>query len=170
MSENENDTPSKPGPKPFLTEARKKEVCAILAIGGTRETAAQYVGCSTETIRRAALSDPAFAEELRKAEFGVETLLLKCIQNATQEVSLGGAAAWEPERLYPERYGRRDPHTITREQLTELLRQLAAELARDDPADERRQQLLARLEALVRPAPSFPAAPEASHRFDSEKS
>ena len=48
--------------KPTITEPMKNEICAILAVGGTRKMAAQYIGCSVRTICRMARRDPHFAE------------------------------------------------------------------------------------------------------------
>ena len=39
-----SDENSKPGRKPVLDDAKRREICAILAIGGTRRMAARYVG------------------------------------------------------------------------------------------------------------------------------
>ena len=63
---------SRPGRKPLLDEAKRREICEILAVGGTRTLAACYVGCSLDTIARTAKRDRAFAKQLRKAEVECE--------------------------------------------------------------------------------------------------
>jgi hypothetical protein len=63
-----SDENSKPGRKPGLDDAKRREICAILAIGGTRRMAAHYVGCSVDTVGRTALCDPAFAAQIRRSK------------------------------------------------------------------------------------------------------
>lgn len=99
-----------PARKLLLDEAKQREICAILAIGGTRVVAALYVGCSTSTIARLAKRDPDFALRLKRAEADMEILQLQNIRQASK--SSWNAAAWILERRLPERYGKRSPHTI----------------------------------------------------------
>ena len=98
---------SRPGRKPLLDEAKRREICKVLAVGGTRTMAAAYVGCSLDTIARAAKRDRAFAEELRRASVECEIRCLRNLSKAAQEPKNWRAAAWMLERLYPERYARR---------------------------------------------------------------
>jgi hypothetical protein len=115
--------------------------------------AARYVGCHPETIRKTALRDPEFAEQIRKAEVNSEIVLLRSIQTASQDVKQWRASAWALERLFPERYGRRSPCTITVEQLTELIRQLGTIVVSEIPVKQYRERILARLaELIVSPA------------------
>jgi len=109
-----SDENSKPGRKPVLDDAKRREICAILAIGGTRRMAAHYVGCSVDTVGRTALRDPAFADQIRKAEVGSEILFLRNLRDACQDAKQWRAATWALERFFPDRYGRRTPRTITR--------------------------------------------------------
>jgi len=64
------DTNRRRGRPPLLDAAKRREICAIVACGGTRTVAARYVGCSIDTIARAAERDPVFAEQIRRAELG----------------------------------------------------------------------------------------------------
>ena len=98
---------SRPGRKPLLDEAKRREICEILAVGGTRTMAAAYVGCSLDTIARTAQRDRMFAKQLRKASVECEICCLRNLSNAAQDPKNWRAAAWALERLYPERYGRR---------------------------------------------------------------
>lgn len=137
-----------------LDAAKRREICAILSVGGTRAMAATYVGCATATIRATARRIPEFAEQLRKTELGPEITFLKAIQAAAGDVKQWRAAAWALERLFPERYAKRPPESITLEQLTELMKTLAEIIAGEVPVKRYRQRLLARLaELLAEPPP-----------------
>jgi hypothetical protein len=132
-----------------LDATKRREVCAILAVGGTRLMAATYVGCVPATIRATAKRIPEFDEQLRKAELGPEITFLKSIQAAAGDVKQWRAAAWALERLFPERYARRAPDTITIEQMNEIIQALAEIIAGEVPVKTYRQRLLARLAELL---------------------
>ena len=133
----------------ILDDDKKRQVFAILAVGGTRLMAAQYVGCHVETIRKTAIHDPAFAEQLRKAELGPELTFLRNIQQASKDPKQWRASAWALKRLYPDRYGRRPPNSITPEQLAEVVRELGTIVVGEVPAKEFRQNVLIRLSELL---------------------
>src|SRR5579859_1116455 len=84
---------SRPGRKPLLDEAKRRQICEILEIGGTRTMAAAYVGCSLDTIARAAKRDRAFAKELRKASVECEIRCLRNLSRAAENPSQWRAAA-----------------------------------------------------------------------------
>ena len=136
-----------------LDATKRREVCAILAVGGTRVMAAAYVGCATSTIRARALRDPEFAEQLRKAELSSEITFLKSIQAAAADVKQWRAAAWALERLFPERYARRAPDTITVEQMNEIIQALAGIMVGEVPVKRYRQRLLERLAEMLADRP-----------------
>jgi hypothetical protein len=115
--------------------------------------AAAYVGCATSTIRSRAVRDPEFAEQLRKAELSAELTLLKSIQTAASDVKQWRAAAWALERLFPERYARRLPESITIEQMTEIIKALAGIIVGEVPVKRYRQRLLERLAELLAERP-----------------
>jgi hypothetical protein len=137
----------------ILDETKRREVCAILAVGGTRLMAASYVGCAPATIRSRAVRDPEFAEQLRKSELSAEITFLKSIQAAVGDVKQWRAAAWALERLFPERYARRAPDSITIEQMTEIIKALAGIIVGEIPGKKLRQRVLARLGELLADRP-----------------
>jgi len=136
----------------MLDDVKRREICAILAIGGSRTMAACYVGCSLDTIARTALRDPAFADQIRKATVGCELLFLRNLQSAAQDTRRWRAVAWALERFYPDRYGRRPPRTITYRQLRQGLRQVGAGLMSDIPSAADRQRVIDRLDQMARTA------------------
>jgi hypothetical protein len=132
-----------------LDEFMMREICAILAVGCGRATAAQYVGCHPDTIRNTAQRDPQFAAELERAESKHEVKHLAFINKAAEEGRYWRAAAWALERKYPGRYGRRRPDTFTIEQVSHVLAQFAGVILDEVSEEAQRGRILARLSALT---------------------
>lgn len=137
----------KGGRPPALDEVKQGQICAILAVGCSRRTAAHYVGCAANTIRNTALRDPKFNEQLKKAECKLEFVQMKHIHEAAKSKQYWRAAAWALERRYPDRYGQRHPATITVDQVSQFLAQFA-QIVMDELPAKYRQQVLSRLDAL----------------------
>jgi len=123
----------------MLDELKMREICAILAIGGTRRVAAAYVGCSVDTIRRTALRDDDFALRLTRAETEMEVMQLSNIRQASK--SSWNAAAWVLERCRPERYGKRNPPTIPLADLQDAFAGAMELVNHFLPSDEAREDL-----------------------------
>ena len=124
----------------LLDLKKQNEICAVLAMGGTRARAAEYVGCSPETIRNTALREPEFAERLRKAGAQHEITLLARIDSASKQKDGGWrAAGWILQRLYPERYARKAKF-LSPVQVGIVIAQFADVLTRGirDPEDRRK--------------------------------
>ncbi|HEX4132471.1 MAG TPA: hypothetical protein VHZ24_20740 [Pirellulales bacterium] len=135
-----------------LGEGRRREVCAILAVGGTREVAAHYVGCSEAAILATALKHDDFREQLHRSESQHEISHLQNIQVAAKKEQNWRASVWALERKYPQRYGRRRPDVITTEQFAFLLTQLGEIVAKVVRDDTDRQRVLKRLRLLMAPS------------------
>jgi len=86
-----------------LTEPKRKEILAILAYGGSRNDAADYVGCAKSTLSQTIARDAAFYEQIKRAEAGGKVRHLKHVA----EADAWQASAWFLERKYPEEFGRR---------------------------------------------------------------
>ena len=138
---------AKRGRPPSLDEAKCNEILTILSVGGTRQLAAAYVGCSVRTIQNTAERCPEFGDVLRKREQSFEVAFLDNIRTAAKEPRYWRAAAWALERLIPERYGRRSPDVITLEQMHGLMAQLAKILSEEVP-EHFRKNVLKRLGAV----------------------
>lgn len=137
------------GRPPILDEAKQREICAILAVGCSRATAARYVGCHPDTIRNTALRDEAFAEALGQAESKHEVRHLTFINKAAEEGRYWRAAAWALERRFPSRYGRRRGDLFTAEQVSHVLAQFAGAILDEVPDAEQQERILARLTGLT---------------------
>jgi hypothetical protein len=137
------------GRRRMLDEGKQREICAILAVGCNRQTAARYVGCHPSTIRRTALSDKKFRRAIRHAESKHEILHLTHINTAAKEGRYWRAAAWALERKYPARYGHREPHMFTIEQVSQVLAQFADVMLEEVPKAAHRKRILARLTDLT---------------------
>jgi hypothetical protein len=139
---------AKCGRRPVLDDNKRREVCAILSMGGSRRLAARYVCCAPKTIRNTAERDPEFLAQLRQAEGQHELLYLRSIQSAAKKDQYWRAAAWVLERRYPERYAQRRPGTVTVPQIIELLAQFAEIIVQELPHGDDQQRVLGRLELL----------------------
>ena len=137
------------GRSPLLTENKRREICEILSAGGRRRLAARYVGCTVDLICRTAARDPEFAAQLVKAEANAEILFLRRLQTASEDVKQWRAALMALERLFPARYARRKPRTITLEELAVALRELGASLMSEIPDENVRRRVLTRLDELA---------------------
>jgi hypothetical protein len=95
----------------MIQAPEKVKICAILKKGGTRDMAAQAIGCHPRTIYRAAQNDPEFAKEMVEAEISIEDICLTSISDAAKDSKNWRAAFKLLERVYPERYapGKRAP-------------------------------------------------------------
>jgi hypothetical protein len=132
-----------------LDAGKKEQVIALVAVGCGRRIAARYVGCSTRTIRRAALRDAAFAARLRQAQHHAEVHYLQQIRKAAQKEQYWRAAAWVLEHTIPERYARRNPAVITVDQIAALLAHFARIVVEEIPVPQFRQRALKRLTRLA---------------------
>ena len=139
---------AKCGRRPVLNEIKRREILAILAVGCSRRTAANYVGCSVSTIQNTAERDPKFAEDLRHAEHQSEIAYLKNIQKAARKEQYWRAAAWALERRNPEEYARRGPDVITVDQIRLLLAEFTEIVVSEVPIPLYRKNVLKRLRAL----------------------
>ena len=136
--------------RPALDDEKKKIVVRILRKGHSRRRAAEFVGCSPSTIRRAALRDPAFSESIAKAESESELLCLNSIKEAGMEKRYWRAAAWLLERRYPEDYAARQPATVPMSQIPDLVQEVA-DLLMDESLDlEIQKRIRRRVTALGR--------------------
>ena len=87
-----------------LTEIKKREVCALLAAGGTMRFAGDYVGCSVKTIRNEADRDPEFGRDIHEAQLSAQLEPLRALRR--KATTHWRAAAWLLERSRPEHFAR----------------------------------------------------------------
>lgn len=147
-----------------LLDARQRaDICAILALGGTRSLASRYVGCDPLAIRRTAAADPAFLEQLELAEARHEILHLKLLADAFKAKPDWRASAWVLERKYPARYAGRKADTLTTQQVSQLVSSFADVVLDVVPAEFHRR-ILKRLSQLMRQAGKKPPATKAGDR------
>jgi len=93
-----------------ITEAKQKEILAILTIGGSRNDAADYVGVGKSTLHDTIARDADFAEQIKKAEAAGKIRHMRKIDKASQ----WQASAWFLERKYPAEFGNRprEPESV----------------------------------------------------------
>lgn len=137
------------GRPPVLDAYKKREICVVLAMGGSRAIAARYVNCHPDTIRNTAQRDLEFALALEQAESKNEVRHLAFINKAAEEGRYWRAAAWVLERKYPSRYGARRPDMFTVEQVSHVLAQFAGVILAEVPDASQRERILLRLSDLT---------------------
>lgn len=145
---NPTSSKTKRGRPPALDEVKRREICAILAMGGSRRLASQYVGCAPTTIPNTAARDPEFQAQLCQAESRHELGYLQSIQAASRKEQYWRAAAWALEHHYPQRYAVRNPGVVTLEQITQMLAQFAEIIVQEVPDPDEQKRIINRLESL----------------------
>ena len=130
-----------------LDAIKQREICAIIAVGGSRRTAAKYVGCAPSTIQRTIANDEDFAKRVARAEADLEIIQLSNIGQAGKKS--WNASAWLLERVYPERFGKRSPATIPIQQIDDVLTRLAAVIRKEVPEPERVKRLVKQIQRML---------------------
>ncbi len=102
-----------------LDDAKRREICALVAGGCGLREAARYVRCNINTIRREAERNPEFDERLRSSETYAQLSPLRAMQHAVG--THWRAAAWMLERAFPNRFAKPDPGAFGARQARELL-------------------------------------------------
>jgi len=133
----------------ILDEKQKDAIIAIITVGCTRYTAARYVGCQPADIRREIGRNREFAQQVARAEEAAEFYYLSQIKAAAKKEQYWRAAAWVLERRNPNRYAARGAHTITFDQLTRLMTQIAEIVGGEIKDAETRVKILKRFQQLT---------------------
>ena len=131
-----------------LSEVKKREILAIAAVGCSRQTAADYVGCTLNDITRETEVDEAFGDTLLRNESGAEISFVRNIQDAAKKSQYWRAAAWLLERRYPVDFSVKKPGKITVGQVRNLLSELTKIIAEEVPVLYR-ATVIKRLDRLV---------------------
>jgi hypothetical protein len=142
-------------PRTLLDEYKKREILALLAVGCSQRVAAMYVGCSPDTIRRAAAREESFAQRLNQAVNSAQVTFLNSIHRAAKKEQYWRAAAWALERLNPEDFGPPKSEMLTLAQAAGLVSELARIVMEEIPVAKHRQAVIKRLEALLAGLPSI---------------
>ena len=116
-----------------LDDYKRREVCALVSAGCGIEGAARYVGCNAVTIRREALRNPDFHEQLRNAELTCELEPLRAMKRAA--ATHWRAAAWLLERTQPDRFARREANSLTPAEIDGVIARIAEEIL-DELSDQ----------------------------------
>ena len=131
--------------KSKLTPQEQNDVLAVLSLGGSRTAAARRVCRSPHILQREIIEHPRFAEQVAKAEEGIEVLCLSHIRKAVQKEQYWRAAAWILERRLPDRYGTKKANTLTAEQMQKFMATCMQIIAEELPDEKRREQIFSRL-------------------------
>jgi hypothetical protein len=120
-----------------FSESPWQTLMALLKGGLPRRAAANYLGISPATIAERMARDPLFAADVRQAEMFCQIRLLELMLRHSERS--WRAAAWLLERLYPERYAKREPSATSQPDAKVLaLRKLVAKIDRERDAQRER--------------------------------
>lgn len=139
----------KPPQSQILDELTQQKVCAVLALGCSRKTAADYLGCSPELIRSTARRRKEFAVQATKSEAICEISALTQLSKALKDERNWRAVIWLLERRFPDRYGLRAPRSASPRQVIEVMNQLIDVVAGEVHDAEDQRRVVARLQSLV---------------------
>jgi hypothetical protein len=128
-----------------LTLKEQSEALAILSAGCSRAAAARCIRCSPYILKREIMENINFAEQVAKAEEGVELFYISRIRSASLKEQYWRAAAWALERRLPDRYGQKKPGSLTAEQVQKFLASYLQIIADEVPDNELRTKILNRL-------------------------
>jgi len=104
-----------------LTQREREEVLAILTLGCSRAAAARSVMRSPQFLRCMIASDPEFAEQVAKAESGMEVFCMSHIRQAIAKNQNCRTALWLLERRLPNQYAAKKPETLTPEHVQKFI-------------------------------------------------
>jgi hypothetical protein len=141
---------AKPGRPPVLDEGKQREIVAIISMGCSRRTAAQYVGCAPSTIQNTAERNEKFAEKLDRGRSQAVVTHVKNINSAAKKAQYWRAAAWALERLNPEEFAAPHPNAITLEQASRVIDYFARIVIEAVPVDAYRKSIVKRVEELTK--------------------
>jgi hypothetical protein len=114
---------------PSLTEFQKGQICSAITLGSDRSTACAFAGATVAQFRAAVQQDPAFENEVIRAEAQAEVRHLGNIHKAAQDEKNWRTSVWWLERHAPERFGRRAPLTLSVDQVVALAEHFVEALA-----------------------------------------
>lgn len=133
----------------ILDELAQQKVCAVLALGCSRKTAADYLGCGPALISKTARRNPQFAEQLAKAESACEVSALTQFGKALKDERNWRAVAWLLERRFPDRYGRRKSRSTTPRQVAVVMNQLIDVVSSEITDLNERKRIVQRMQSVV---------------------
>ena len=133
-----------------LDDTKRREVCAMVSAGSGIERAAKYVGCNPSTIRREALRNADFHDQLRRAELAAELEPLQLLRK--KAATHWRAAAWLLERVNPHRFNKQDVNRLTKDQVEELFEEILEVIDSEMPDQETRIRVRVSIGAAIRQA------------------
>jgi hypothetical protein len=116
-------------PQP-LNDGQRRLVCALLALGATRRSAAEFADCRRLDLEAELKRDPAFKLQVLQSELRPEINNLRTLLEAARDPKQWRAAAWALERLYPERYAPQKRNTLQPHDLQIFEKDLKLRLAK----------------------------------------
>jgi hypothetical protein len=132
-----------------LTTEKKNQIFAILTVGCDRETAANYVGCTTADIHRAMDEDASFAAEVRRTEASSEFNIMRVVHKAAEDVKNWRAGVWWLEMRAPDRFKSRSSAELTLRQVQEFANVMARIVCDEVRSEEEKGRVIDRMAGAV---------------------
>ena len=133
-----------PGRPRVLDDVKRGQVAALVAAGCSVASIARFVGCSINTVRREIARDPAFQDQIRRAEIHAQLDPLQAMRRAS--ATHWRAAAWLLERTQPEQFGRKPPGFIGPDELRRVVDEIIQTATDDIEDDGLRRQIVESLQ------------------------
>jgi IS30 family transposase len=109
----------------ILDDAKRQQICTLVAAGCGIDGAARHIGCVPNTIHREARRNPQFGDALRQALQTSELNPLNAVRDAAARH--WRAAAWLLERTNPKQFARQDPEAIPIDDFHKFVEKLKSE-------------------------------------------
>jgi hypothetical protein len=138
---------SAPGRPRILDDVKRGQVTALVAMGCGLASAARYVGCSINTIRREALRNDDFRQSLRRCEVRGQLDALQAMRESAK--THWRAAAWYLERVNPEQFDRRRAASCKPSELHDVVEAVVESAVEEIADDETRDRVCRRLMAAA---------------------
>ncbi len=131
----------------ILNDFKRGQIAAIVGAGCGLAAAARYVGCSVDTIRREAIRNDHFRQELRASEVRGQLEPLQAMRRAAS--THWRAAAWLLERTNPQQFDRRRTAASKPQELHQVIEAVIESAVEDIADDELRDRICRRLLAVA---------------------
>lgn len=124
-----------------MTETQRKQLVGTLQLGCPMETATEFAGVEQQDVHAEMLSNPTFTKEVLQSQATPEIVHMRGVREAAKDVKNWRASVWWLERCLPQKYGRRQPGTVTEDEFEKFIAELV-ELVDSEVRDRHDQQRL----------------------------
>jgi hypothetical protein len=136
--------------KTLLTDEQKSRICGVLSVGCDRETAVDFIGCTSRDLHRTMQHDPEFAVQVRRTEAANEVTHMRSLHEVAKDPKNWRISVWWLEMRSPERFKPRNGKSVTLPQLDEFLNVLAEIIGDEVESEDDQTRVLDRMMESLR--------------------